>query len=110
MLPKHNNGVILGDLNLHWNDTTNPFIQILSDRIEAIGIHQIIEEYTHKDGNILDVFMVDEMLCQQDLRWSVGECLSDHRYVKAQFKFEKNGVSFKSKSQRHRQTVSKIKT
>ena len=88
VLPKRNNVVILGDLNLHWNDTTNPLIQIFSDSLEAIGIRQIIEEYTQKDGNILDVIMVDEMLCQQDPCWSVGEFLSDHRYVKAQFKFE----------------------
>ena len=79
VLPKHNN-------------TTNPLIQIFSDSLEAIGIRQIIEEYTHKDGN---------MLCQQDLHWSVGEFLSDHRYVKAQFKFEKNGVSFKKITSRN---------
>ena len=107
ILPNHKNLVILGDLNLHRNDTNNPLIQILSDSLEAIGIRQIVDEYTHKNGNILDVSMVEDTLCKQDICWSVGEFLSAHPYIKDQFKLLKNGVSFKKEITRNLRDMDK---
>ena len=58
-------------------------------------------------GNILDVIVVEDALCQQDISWFVGEFLSDHRYDKAQFKLLKNGVSFKKEITRNLRDMDK---
>ena len=50
----------MGDLNFHWNDFTNSLIHILDDSIQALGLDQVVDQPTHKNGNILDLIMIED--------------------------------------------------
>ena len=60
VLPNHSNIIIMGDLNFHWNDFTNPLIHILDNSIQALGLDQVVDQPTHKNGNILDLIMIED--------------------------------------------------
>ena len=69
ILPLYDNLIILGDLNLHWNDTENPIISTLEDSLTAAGLKQHVREYTHKEDNILDIIITSndvkyEYICE----------------------------------------------
>ena len=50
-LSQHENLVIVGDLNIHWDDTDFNETSLLKDTIEALGLEQHVNEYTHKPEN-----------------------------------------------------------
>ena len=59
LLPEYHNITVLGDLNVYWNDDSNPLIGVLKDSLMALGLNQLVNEYTHNSGNILDVAIVE---------------------------------------------------
>ena len=79
-LPLHNNFIIMGDINFHWNDTLNPLTDILKNSLNALGLKQLVQEFTHKDGNIIDTIIIEEE-SMPVRKTTVGEFLSDHRFV-----------------------------
>ena len=93
LLPEYNNITILADLNVHWNDDSNPLIGVLKDSLTALGLNQLVNEYTHNSGNILDVAIVESD--NIDASCQVLDFLSDHRYVLISRHLEKNSVSLK---------------
>ena len=48
------NLMVLGDFNIHINDTNDTDAQKFKDSTEAMGLDQHVDTYTHKQGNILD--------------------------------------------------------
>ena len=80
LLPHHNNLVILGDIYLHLNQKDDPLIDVLDQSLSALGLKQHVSEYTHKDGNILDV-IITELDNTYTHSCEVRDFLSDHRYV-----------------------------
>ena len=40
----------MGDLNFPWNDFTNPLIHILDNSIQALGLDQVVDQPTQKNG------------------------------------------------------------
>ena len=49
------NPIILGDFNIHINDTDNADAITFVDSMEVLGLVQRVSKYTHKAGNILDL-------------------------------------------------------
>ena len=54
LIPKYKNIMLLGDFNMHIEDTSNPDI-IFNDTMEALGLIQHVKSPMHKQGNILDL-------------------------------------------------------
>ena len=54
LIPKYNIS-LLGDFNIHTEDTSNPYNIIFDDTMEALGLTQHVQSLTHKQGNILDL-------------------------------------------------------
>ena len=81
VLPNHSNIIIMGDLNFHWNDFTYPLIHILDDSIQALGLDQVVEHPTHKNGNILDLIMIEDWHNDWEYKVQVGDFLLDHKFV-----------------------------
>ena len=75
------NPIILGDFNIHINDTDNADAITFVDSMEALGLVQHVSKYTHMAGNILDLiytFWGDGLSVQH---CNVGPFVSDHRIV-----------------------------
>ena len=104
ILPRHDNLVILGDLNVHWNNFDNPTINSLENSLTAIGLKQHVQEYTHKDGNILDVIITSDNI-KYEHKYSVKDFLSDHRYVIFETTRLKQGVQHQKKAYRNTKDV-----
>ena len=47
-LSQHENKVIAGDLNIHWDDLDSSKTLLLKDMIEALGLKQHVNEYMHR--------------------------------------------------------------
>ena len=95
----HNNVMVLGDLNFHWNDNKDSRVQMLKDGIYSLGLEQLVNAPTHRCGNILDVAIVESSeISKFSYDCSVGEYLSDHKYVMLKAKTIKQGVTFKEKN------------
>ena len=53
LIPTDGSVIVLGDINLHPQENNNHYANFLN-RMASIGLSQIIDKPTHKDGNILD--------------------------------------------------------
>ena len=92
-------------MNVHWNDDSNPLIGVLKDSLMVLGLNQLVNEYTHNSGNILDVAIVESD--NIDASCQVLDFLSDHRYVLISRHLVKNSVSFKKKQFRDIKNINK---
>ena len=54
-LPNMENAIILGDFNMHIEDTNDYNSKIFVDTMEDLGLKQHVMEPTHQKGNILDI-------------------------------------------------------
>ena len=60
-LPNLENPIILGDFNMHIEDTNNYNSKISVDTMEALGLKQHITAPTHYKGNILNLIFMEAM-------------------------------------------------
>ena len=81
ILPEYSNVIIMGDFNFHYNNLEDPLIYVLDDSLHALGLDQLVEEPTHKDGNILDLVIAESWNSSRNYTVKVGEFLSDHKFV-----------------------------
>ena len=51
---EYSNIIIVGDINIQWNNTEDPDTRVYIDTIMALGLDQHIDFSTHKSSNILD--------------------------------------------------------
>ena len=75
------NLIILGDFNLHVNDTHNQSILQFNDTLSTFGLSQLVESPTHTLGNTLDLVVVNTTEVKiKDLTIDFNN-KSDHAYV-----------------------------
>ena len=55
LMTNYTNLVLLGNFNIHTQDTENPDSIIYNDMMEALGLQQHIDKPTHRLGNTLDL-------------------------------------------------------
>ena len=89
ILPEYSNVIIMGDFNFHYNNPEDPLICVLEDSLHALGLDQLVEEPTHKDGNILDLVIAESWNSSKNYTVKVGEFLSDHKFVTVHIKLLK---------------------
>ena len=56
-LSQHENMVIAGDLNIHWDNPDSNKTLLLKDTIEALGLKQHVNEYIHNANHIIDLLI-----------------------------------------------------
>ena len=79
LLSNNSNNVVVGDFNLHVNDPSDNDANIFTDTTLGLGLHQHIEFATQKDGNTLDLLLI-EIEGKVDILTSAPEAfISDHR-------------------------------
>ena len=98
----------MGDLNFHWNDLASPLIHILDDSMQALGLDQVVEQPTHKNGNILDLIMIEDWHNDREYKVQIGDFLSDHRFVSLQLNLIKKSVSYKHVKTRNLKELNKV--
>ena len=108
VLPNHSNIIIMGDLNFHWNDFTSPLIHIFDDSIQALGLDQVVDQPTHKNGNILDLIMIEDWHNDREYKVQVGDFLSDHKFISLQLSLIKKLVSHKHVMTRNLKELNKV--
>ena len=89
-LPNLENPIILGDLNMHIEDTNNYNSKILINTMEALGLKQHITAPTHYKGNILDLMFMEitsQIKVSQPIMLNF---ISDHRLIAATISVEKD--------------------
>ena len=58
-LVEYNNIIIMGDFNIHVNNTNDPDAQIFLDTMEALGLDNHVNFSTHNRGNTLDLVLAE---------------------------------------------------
>ena len=81
ILPEYSNVIIMGDFNIHYNYLEDPLICVLDNSLHALGLDQLVEEPTHKVGNILGLVMAESWNSLRNYTVKFGEFLSDHKFV-----------------------------
>ena len=60
-LVEHNNIIIMGDFNIHVNNTDDPEAQIFLDTMEALGLDNNVNFAMHNRGNTLDLVLTEAL-------------------------------------------------
>ena len=78
---EHKNIIITGDLKVRVNDVDDNQVEFFNNTMEAIGLQQHVDIYTHKLRNILDLILTNITNSWLVTDTQPGEFLSDHRAV-----------------------------
>ena len=73
----------------HVNESDNPLIQVFSESLEMLGLKQMVKEFTHRNGNILDVVITENSESNINMECHVDEFISNHRFVQLQMEHKK---------------------
>ena len=89
MLPNLENPIILGDFNMHIEDTNNYNSKIFINTMEALGLKQHITAPMHYKGNILDLMFMEATSQIKVSQPIMLNFISDHRLIAATLSVEK---------------------
>jgi hypothetical protein len=73
--------MVLGDFNIHINNSTNSEVQAFVTLMEAAGLQQHVKEATHNHGNILDHVYTEQESSITVKSCEVKDFISDHGKV-----------------------------
>ena len=74
-----NEVILIGDFNIHVNDTNNRHAKKLLDIFDTFNLTQHINEPTHKHGNTLDLLVTRKKT--RVTNFTVSSQLSDHNNI-----------------------------
>ena len=60
-LTEYSNIIIVGDINIQWNNVEDPDTRVYIDTITALGLDQHVDFSKHKSGNILDHIHIEAL-------------------------------------------------
>ena len=83
LLSAATNNIILGDFNMHINDTNSNDACTFLDTFTALGLTQHVTMSTHIKGNILDLMFTEEISSIKLTTCQASPFLSDHKLVTA---------------------------
>ena len=105
-LPNIENPIILGDFNMHIEDTNDYNSKIFVDMMEALGLKQHITEPTHHKGNILDLIFMETTSQIKISQLNMVDFILDHRLISATISVEKDVPKITRKKVRNYKDVS----
>ena len=88
-LPNMENAIILGDFNMHIEDTKHYNNKISVDMMEALGLKQHVIEPTHQKGNILDLISTETTSQINVSQFNMHDIISDYRLISATISVKK---------------------
>ena len=80
-MTNYTNLVLLGDFNIHTQDTENPDSITYNDMMEVLGLQQHIDKPMHRLGNTLDLIYMESLDRVRVIHSFIGNFISDHRIV-----------------------------
>ena len=89
LMTNYTNLVLLGDFNIHTQDTESPNSITCNDMMEALGLHWHIDKPTHKFGNTLDLIYTESLNKVIVLHSFIGNFISNHRVVGIELEIKK---------------------
>ena len=89
LVTNYTNLVLLGNFNIHNQDTENQDSIIYNDRMEALGLQQHIDKPTHRLGNTLDLIYMESLDRVRVIHSFIGDFISDHRIIGIELKIKK---------------------
>ena len=92
LLPTATNNIILGDFNMHINDSNSNDACIFKDMFTALGLTQHVTTSTHVNGNILDLIFTEETSSIKLTSCQAGSFLSDYKLVTAVLNIDKQPI------------------
>ena len=105
-LPNMENPIILGDFNIHIEDTNNYNSKTFVDTMKALVLKQHITEPTHHKGNILDLIFTETASQIKVSQLNMLDFISDHRLISATISVEKDVPKITRKKVRNYKDVS----
>ena len=78
VIPKHQDIIIMGDFNIHINDSEDQDAQTLQDTLTAFNLKQHINIPTHNLGHTIDLIITSNNYMGQLIP---GSYISDHRMI-----------------------------
>ena len=84
------NAIILGDFNMHIEDTNGYNSKIFLDTMEALDLKQHITEPTHQKGNALDLIFTETTSQIRLSQLNILDFISDHRHISATINAKKD--------------------
>ena len=89
LITNYTNVILLGDFNIHAQDTENPDSIIYNDTMEALELKQHIDKPTHRLGNTLDLIYMESLDRVRVIHSFIGNFISDHRIVGIEVEIKK---------------------
>ena len=89
LIINYTNLVLLGDFNIHTQDTENPDSITCNDTMEALGLQQHRYKPTLKFANTLDLIYIESLNRVKVLHCFIGNLISDHRVVGIELEIRK---------------------
>ena len=105
-MPSMENAIILGDFNIHIEDTNDYNSKIFIDTMEALGLKQHVMESTHQKGNILDLIFTETTSQIKISQLNILDFISDHRLISATISVKKDVPKITRKKIRNYKDVS----
>ena len=103
MINNYRNVILLGDFNIHTQDTENPDSIIYNNTMEDLGLKQHIDKPTHRLGNTLDLLYTESLNRVRVIHSFIGNFISDHRIVGIEVEIKKQLE--KHQSTKHRNYI-----
>ena len=94
------NLIILGDFNIHINDEMDEEAASFKQSMNAIGLIQHVDNYTHRQGNILDHVYTFASSEPTVLRCNTGSFISDHCIIITNLAIQRGDIKRTTKSSR----------
>ena len=98
LLSTATNNIILGDFNMHINDTNSNDAYTFLDTFTALGLTQHVTTSTHVKGNILDLMFTEEISSIKLTSCQASSFLSDHKLVTALLNIDRQPIEKKKLS------------
>ena len=95
LLSTATNNIILGDFNMHINDTNSNDACTFLDTFSALSLNQHVTMSTHVKGNILDLMFTEEISSIKLTSCQTGPFLSDHKLVTALLNIDRQPIEKK---------------
>ena len=95
-LVEHNNIIIMGDFNIHINNTTDPEAHIFLDTMETLGLDNHVNFSMHNSGNTLDLVLTEALSSLSVVTCRQGPFLSDHCSIELEVAIPKPALKGKS--------------
>ena len=110
IIAQHQNIIILGDFNIHFNDDLDPDTIQFKDTMLALGLQQHVTESTHNLGNILDHVYSESLSNIQVLNVKCMDFISNHKTIIGHINLSREPVinTFKSTRMLHKMDMDKF--